>query len=367
MGEKRFSGAPRRVVVIAGPRGAVPVLDALMHAPVSVVGVVAADRAAADRADAGLEIRRLVSGRDVPVLPCDDPGSSAATRWMQELGPDLVVCAGWTDPLPTPVLALAPRGVAVLHPGLAPRQRPHSAVSWAILRGESTTGCSLLVLEARPSHGDLVDQRKVAITTDDTWSTLEEKLARAAAELLLAHLPGLLDGTAPRRPQAPFRRSAVLPERTPDMGITSFDRATSEVHDWIRAQTRPGTGAFAFLRGRRVVLWRAEPMSGHQTHAPPGTVLGVDEGGVVVTTRTGAVRLLEVQGPGSAAEPAADWFAREQLPPGCVFDAVDEQTLTWAMGRRPPGQTRATQGRSPTPTPESPADVESGPRTHPGG
>jgi hypothetical protein len=83
---------------------------------------------------------------------------------------------------------------------------------------------------------------------------------------------------------------------------------------------------------------------------------------VVVTTRTGAVRLLEVQGPGSAAEPAVDWFAREQLPPGCVFDAVDERTLAWAMGQRGPGQARTTQVR-----PESPADVESGPPAHPGG
>ena len=118
------------------------------------------------------------------------------------------------------------------------------------------------------------------------------------------------------------------------MGITSFDRTTAEVHDWIRGQTRPCSGAFAVLRGRRVVLWGAERMAGQRTHAPPGTVLGVDEGGVVVTTRTGAIRLVEVQGAGYPAEPAADWFAREQLPPGCVFDPVDEQTLAWALGRR---------------------------------
>jgi methionyl-tRNA formyltransferase len=212
------------------------------------------------------------------------------------------------------------------------------------VRGEPVTGCSLLLLGPGGAGGDLVDQRQVAVTLEDTCASLGDKLARAGGELLVARLPQLVEGVAPRRPQPPFRRSAVLPERTPDMGITSFDRTTAEVHDWIRGQSRPCTGAFAFLRGRRLVLWRAERMVGQQTHAPPGTVLGADEGAVVVTTRTGAVRLLEVEGPRSPAEPAVDWFAREQLPPGCVFDPVDDQTLAWALGRRQPRGGRARAG-----------------------
>jgi methionyl-tRNA formyltransferase len=342
-----------RVAFVAGPQGAVPVLEALMRTPVTVVGVAAVDRAGADPVP---EIGRLLAGRDAPVLPTRDPGEALTLRWLRDLRPDLLVCAGWTDPLPVPVLALAPRGVAVLHPTLYPRQRPHSAVSWAILRGEPVSGSSLLLLGPGPAAGDLVDQRQVAITVDDTCATLGDKLARAGGELLVARLPELLSGTAPRRPQPPFRRSAVLPERTPDMGITSFDRTTPEVHDWIRAQSRPAPGAFAFLRGRRVVLWAAERMTGHRTHAPPGTVLGADEGGVVVTTRTGAVRLLEVEGPRSPAEPAVAWFAREQLPPGCVFDPVDDQTLAWALGRRP-----RRVGREGRESDRSDADAPSGP------
>jgi methionyl-tRNA formyltransferase len=349
MSEMRLSGMQCRVVFVAGPRDAAPVLESLLRSPVSVVGVVAVG---GPGADADVEVRRLASGRDLPVRPTRDPGAAPTLQWVHDLRPDLLVCAGWTEPLPVPLLALAPRGAAAIHPTLYPRQRPHSAVSWAILRGEPVTGCSLLLLGARPAPGDLVDQRQVSITVDDTCATLADKLAQAGGELLISRLPQIVDGTAALRPQAPFRRSAVLPERTPDMGITSFDRTTAEVHDWIRAQTRPFSGAFAFLRGRRVVLWRAERMSGQRTHAPPGTVLGVDAGGVVVTTRTGAVKLLEVEGPGSPAEPAVEWFARENLPPGCVFDPVDEQTLTWALGRRPRGAVRGDRARHPSDSPE---------------
>ena len=119
------------------------------------------------------------------------------------------------------------------------------------------------------------------------------------------------------------------------MGITSFDRTSTEVHDWIRALTRPYPGAFAHLAGEKVTLWRAQVVHERGSLLPPGTVLGVHDDGVVVTTRTGAIRLLEVQAGDEAAEPAPTWFARKGIRPGCVFDTVDEATLAWALGMGP--------------------------------
>jgi len=56
---------------------------------------------------------------------------------------------------------------------------------------------------------------------------------------------------------------------------------------------------------------------------------------VLVTTRTGAVRLLEVQAEDGPAEPAPAWFTRKGLQPGYVFEAVDAATQAWAEGRGP--------------------------------
>jgi hypothetical protein len=68
---------------------------------------------------------------------------------------------------------------------------------------------------------------------------------------------------------------------------------------------------------------------------PPGAVLGIDEDGVLVTARTGAIRLLEVQAEDGPAEPAPAWFVRKRLQPGYVFEAVDPATQAWAEGRGP--------------------------------
>ena len=116
MSEKRSSGVGPRGLR-RGPPDAVPVLEALLHAPVSVVGVVTVGPGTA--ADADLELRRLVEDATCRCAR-PRPGSSLDLQWMQDLGPDLLVCAGWTVSLPVPVLALAPRGTAVIHPSLLP-------------------------------------------------------------------------------------------------------------------------------------------------------------------------------------------------------------------------------------------------------
>jgi methionyl-tRNA formyltransferase len=160
-------------------------------------------------------------------------------------------------------------------------------------------------------------------------------VAQAGAKMLREHLSGLLTGTAPRRRQVVHHFDRKLPRRIPEMDVTSFARTSVEVNNWIRALTRPGTGAFGYIRGQRLVLWKAEALEGRTTRAPAGTVLGTDGDGVVVTTRTGAVRLLEVQADGRRPESAAAWFARTGWKPGCVFDAVDAATLAWSLGKGP--------------------------------
>jgi methionyl-tRNA formyltransferase len=256
--------------------------------------------------------------------------------WVRDLAPDLVVCVGWTRLLSPEMLAIPKYGAVGFHPSLLPRNRGRAAVSWAILRGETVTGNTMMLLAPGVGTGDIVDQREIPIDYDDTCATVLEKVAEAGADMLRQHLHALVRGTAPRRPQVISSFERMLPTRTAAMGITSFDRTSTEVYDWIRALTRPYPGAYAYLRGERLVIWRAAEVP-HRGIAPmpPGAVLGVDDDGVLVTTRTGAVRLLEVQAEDGPAEPAPAWFARKGLQPGSVFEAVDAATQAWAEGRGP--------------------------------
>lgn len=292
------------------------------------------------------EYRRRLSGAadlpgaaraaGVPLLSGTDLGTPAMLARVRALDPDLLVVVGWTRLLGPELLSIPRHGCVGFHASLLPRHRGRAPVNWAILRGETVTGNTMMMLDPGADTGDIVDQRTVLIGPEDTCGTVYDRVARAGAEMLVAHLPGLLAGTAPRRPQDPAEGD-VLPRRTPGMGVIDWDRPAPAVHDWVRALTAPYPGAFSVLDGERVMVWHTRPPRGDEPGGPPGSVLAVEPGGVRVATRNGSVLVTDMSGPGPdrPPQPAARWCRQAGVRPGARFEAVPPAVARWVLGEGP--------------------------------
>src|SRR5205807_1907605 len=73
----------------------------------------------------------------------------------------------------------------------------------AIAAGDAETGGTVIHLTQDLDAGDIILQRAVPIRPDDATATLEPRLARCGAALLVETLGLLEAGRAPRRPQDP--------------------------------------------------------------------------------------------------------------------------------------------------------------------
>lgn len=336
MADRAPARSAGRLVFVGALSEAEPAFEVVLGSTAEVAALVTLDPDVGARTPRFVDLAPRAQKRGVPVLRAVGDGDTRSLLpQLRDLAPDLLVCVGWGQPLGPDLLALPPHGAVGFHPSLLPRFRGSAPVHWAILRGETITGNTMVMLTPGVSNGDIVDQREIVIERDDTCGTVYDKVTVTGAQMLREHLPALLAGTAPRRRQVVHHFDRKLPNRTASMDLTSFERTTTEVYNWIRALARPCTGAFAYMRGERVTLWRAVVLPDRRTRVPAGTVLGVDGSGVVVTTTTGAVRLVEVQGEDAPAEPAASWLHRRGLQPGCVFESVDAATLAWTLGKAP--------------------------------
>ncbi|MEP6892431.1 MAG: formyltransferase family protein [Gaiellaceae bacterium] len=215
------------------------------------------------------------------------------------LEPELLFVIGWSQILREPVLALAPGGAFGMHPTLLPRHRGRAPIPWAILSGLAATGVTLFEIpDARADSGSIVGQIEVAIASDETATTLFERLADAHVELIRTFVPAILDGTAPRLAQDE-RRASSWPKRAPADGIIDWQTRAPYLYDWVRAQTRPYPGAFTYLGDSKVVVWSARPVDGVLAAVPGTVVERRSEGPVVACGGGGALLLDEVEAPES--------------------------------------------------------------------
>lgn len=322
-----------RIVFVGAVHEAEPALRALMEMDADVRAVFTLSERLAARAAGAVDLEPLASAFGVPLHRTDNLNAPAEVERVRALSPGLIIAVGWTRLLGEELLRIPPRGCVGFHASLLPRHRGRAPVNWAILRGETVTGNTMMFLDPGADTGDIIDQRQVSIEPDDTCATVYAKVAAAGAQMLRTHLPALLAGEASRTPQD-HDGADLLPKRTPEMGITDWNRPARAVHDWIRALTHPYPGAFSHLDGRRLFLWRSTvpgPSDG-EAAAAPGTILGRAGQALQVATCDGSVKVLRVQEEGGPEESGASWYLRRASDLRRRFRPVDATTSRWALG-----------------------------------
>jgi len=278
-----------------------PALEGLVDAGAAPVAVLtlrpelAASRSGA--ADYAPLCRRL----GLPLHHVANINDADTVALLGRLALDVLFVIGWSQILRAPALRSARLGAIGAHASLLPRNRGSAPVNWALIRGESEGGNSLIWLAEDVDAGDLIDQTAFPITPYDTCASLYARVAASNREMILRALPRLRAGERPGRPQ-PRTAEPALPRRRPNDGCIDWAGPSGRIYDFVRALTRPYPGAFSWLEGRRWTVWRAARLpAGVTPPAPPGRILGPVTSpedaacGQAVACGDGAVILIEIE------------------------------------------------------------------------
>ncbi|MFD3684851.1 methionyl-tRNA formyltransferase [Nocardiopsis sp. NPDC058631] len=327
----------RRYCYVSGLRLGVPALEKLcaQGRPPSLVVSYPAELA---HRSGYLDYEAVTRRHDLPHVRAADVNSDEVREALAAHQVELMVVAGWSQLIHEQVLASLPLGAVGLHPSPLPVGRGRAPIPWTILRNMRSSAVTLFHLEREPVTGDIVDQHWFDLAADVTATGLYERVGHIQAELLVQHLDDLLEGTAPRRPQA--GHASVWPHRRPSDGHLDLTAAGSDVDRMVRALADPYPGAFAMFGGARITLCGGG-LEGRARGGGPGQVVAAGEGrrwGITCGDGTvfvpDALRVDE----GVRAEPTSLAMFR----PGAYFDVPSVHML--ASTRRAP-----VPGQSPSP------------------
>jgi methionyl-tRNA formyltransferase len=233
-------------------------------------------------------VRNRAIEHGVPAIAPPDPNAADVLERVRSCEPDFLFSFYYRQMLKTPLLKSARRGAYNMHGSLLPKYRGRAPINWAILKGETETGATLHAMSEKPDAGDIVDQIAVPILPDDTAREVFEKVTVAAELTLNRCLPALIAGTAKLKPQD-LSKGSYFGGRKPEDGAIAWTQSAREIHNLVRAVTRPYPGAFCDTAAGRLVVWRTLMRN---ESAPGAPALAIQNGELVA--RCGDGGLLKV-------------------------------------------------------------------------
>lgn len=311
-----MSGVSFRSLFLGTPEIAVPALEALAEISDLAAVVCQPDRPAGR----GLALRpppikRAAMRLGVPVLQPKRVRSDDFARWMREQQADVAVVMAYGRILPPAVLAAPRLGCVNLHASILPRYRGAAPINWAIVRGETETGISLMQMDEGCDTGPVFSVHRLPIGPDETAGELYQRLAELGARVVRADLPRLVAGELKAVPQDE-RAATHAPMLTREDGRIDWSQDVATVYDRVRGMT-PWPGAHTTLDGKRFKILAAR-RDDEPTGEPPGTIVAVGDA-VVVACGQGALKILSGQLEGKKALSARELTNGRQLAPGMRF------------------------------------------------
>ena len=195
--------------------------------------------------------------------------------------PDLFIVVGWYNIIPESILNLAP--TYGLHASILPSYRGGSPLVWSIIKGEKYAGITLFKFNNTVDSGPIVDQSRTRIYLKDTISTLYKRVENLGLKLIKKRIPQIINGTALHVNQDESRAS-ILPQRFPEDGLINWKLNSTEIYNFVRAQTKPYPGAFTKFKNNYIKVWQVKIITkAIKNKLLPGNILYINNKTIVKT------------------------------------------------------------------------------------
>ena len=259
-------------------------------------------------------IKELALEKALPIHQPESYKNPEVWKQLESHEADLCVMAYVLLFVPEEALNVPKYGSIQYHPSLLPWHKGPSSINWPIIMGRKKTGLSIFWPDNGLDTGPILMQKEVDIEPDDTLGSVYfNKLYPLGVEAMMESIELVRAGTAPREVQDADAGSYEGWCRKDDV-LIDWDRPTDDVYNLIRG-ANPQPGAWTTLDGAELKIFDSRKADGN---GAAGSVLELDESGLVVATADGAVRIMKVRAEDGKVT-AAEYAAATGLEVGSVL------------------------------------------------
>lgn len=307
-----------RILFMGTPIFALPALRLLHELDYPIIGVVTQPDRPGGRGLKAISspVKILASELGLPVFQPEQVKDPSFLEIFKKLNPDMVVLVAFGQILPREIIDYPPLKCLNIHPSLLPRYRGAAPLNWQIIRGETKTGVSIMIMDEGMDSGDILLQEETEIGATETFGELHDRLAQSGALLLIKSIEQLSKGNAGTKKQD-ASGATFAPRLKKETGKINWNHRTSDIVNLIRGLS-PAPAAYTLLNGLSLKIFSAIPQPG-KVDQPPGTTGVSTADGMPVAASDGYVILKDVQLAGKKRMLIADFLRGHHLAPGTVL------------------------------------------------
>ena len=316
--------SPLRIVYMGNPDFAVRPLEVMLEHNYNVVAVVTGQDKPAGRGKKINEsaVKIFAKEKKLPIIQPESLKDEGFLKDLQNLDIDLIVVVAFKM-LPKVVWQIPKIGTINIHASLLPQYRGAAPINWAIINGEKKTGVTSFLINEVIDTGNILLQKEIAITDDETAGSLHDKLQESGSLLLLDTLALLESGkTQGIAQETLFTNESELkpaPKIFKETCKINWNDTTFNINNHIRGFS-PYPGAWTQIQKNETIsvfkIFTAQCILENHSQKP-GLIVNKNNS-IAITTQDGYIQPLEIQIEGKRRMNIFDFLNGFSLKDACI-------------------------------------------------
>ena len=289
-----------RIVFMGTPDFAVTTLNALVREGFNIVGVITApDRGAGRGRKVKMSaVKEYAIEKNLKILQPLNLKDEEFLGDLKKLKPNLQIVVAFRM-LPKIVWSLPELGTFNLHASLLPQYRSAAPINFAIINGESQTGLTTFFLDEEIDTGSIISQVKTIITNKDTAGSLHDKMMLQGSILVIDTINKILNNDLKLVEQKRSIKLKSAPKLQKEDCKINWNKDSNVIYNFIRGLS-PYPASFSTIvssEGKQLILkiFNTLIITDSKSSEKPGTIISDEKSFMDIVTKTGKIRILELQ------------------------------------------------------------------------
>jgi methionyl-tRNA formyltransferase len=310
--------AKPRILFMGTPTFALPALRLLHEQKYPIVGVVSQPDRPKGRGlkEVAPPVKIMAQEFGLPIFQPEKVKDQSFLEKFYQLKPDMIVVVAFGQILPKEIIDKPPLNCLNIHPSLLPKYRGAAPLNWPIIRGETKTGVTIMLMDEGMDSGDILLQQEMEIGAAETYGNLHDRLASMGASLLEETIEQIVAGKVVRKTQD-NNLVTFAPRLKKEVGKINWQDNVFNIVNLIRGLS-PTPAAYTYLKGHVLKIFSAKANQ-NKVSETPGTIGHVSIAGLPVAASDGYVILKDIQLAGKKRLLISDFLRGYHLKPETVL------------------------------------------------